>query len=256
LTRSQIRRIATAALVALLGLSGTTALGFWQYSRAHRDDISQQVLAAPSVPVQSLLKVATYVPEDAFAHRVSLHNGTLLTTDALLSCNRFEHEQKGCWVLAPISVAPDYATVALLGFAKTSSAPALLSHIRSLGSVVALWQGRLQPAEVTDRGSAILRPSDTITSINVNELAARWKLQLLDGYVVISAPQRIQGLQTLTSPLILPPSGITWRNLFYAWQWWAFAVFVLFLLGRYVVDVRNEAPTLSINASSTREDHP
>ena len=256
MTRSQIRRITTAALVALVALSGTTALGFWQYSRAHRDDISAQVLAMPAVPVQELVAAKSYVSEAAFARRVSVDSGTVSTTGALLSCQRIENAEQGCWVIAPVYIQPGLASVALLGFVPNGAARTALERVRSANQVHGNWSGRLQPTEVTDRGQAVLRPSDTITSINVNELAIRWHTSLLDGYIVLSPPLAIEGLQALTSPLNLPPSGITWRNLFYAWQWWAFALFVVFLLGRYAIDVRNEAPTLSPDARTTREDQP
>ena len=246
LTRSQTRRIAAATLVALIGLIGTTALGFWQYSRAHRDDISRQVLAASAVPVDTIVAAGSYVPESAFGHRVTLPGGRLSGGDALLSCGRHEQTPDDCWLIAPIHITARLAAVAVLGSTPRDESTTTLTALRSSGAMVADWSGRLQPAELVDKGHAILRPSDTVDSINVNELALRWNTDLLDGYVVVATHLSVPGLHSgLTSPLILPPSGITWRNLIYAWQWWAFAAFVLFLLTRYVIDVRGEAPTLA-----------
>lgn len=258
MTRAQAQRIAVASLVALIGLSGTTALGFWQYTRAHRDDISARVIAAPAKPLRALVRPAQYVPEAAFAHRVSLR-GRLSTTDALLSCSRHERTNDDCWIVAPVRLSPELASTAVIGFTSRADATATLQRLRAARIPLEVWQGRLQPGELIDRGRALLPPSESIASLNINELALRWRTNLLDGYVVLSTPVVLDGLdQAFTSALILPPSGITWRNLFYAWQWWAFAAFVLFLLARYIIDVRAEAPTLPpITAEpGTQEDQP
>ena len=229
-------------LAAVVGLSGTTALGFWQYARAHRDDISRQVLTAPAVPVDRLVAPGNYVPESAFAHAVSV-TGVIHGKQALSSCGRAEVGQgDGCWIIAPVTIKPGLAITVVLGFAESALVEANLEAVqRALPSPTTLT-GRLQPAEIAERGRAILRPSTSIDAINVNELAIRWQTDLLDGYVVLDPAY--QGI-TPTAALITPPSGITWRNLIYAWQWWAFAAFVLFLLTRYIIDVRAEAPTLS-----------
>ena len=227
----------------MVALVGCSLLGVWQYSRAHRDDISKRVLAAAAVPVQSLEEPATYVPEDRFARAVSVE-GPLLLADTLLTCGRHEHGVDGCWLIAPVRVTARAASVLVLGFAPTAQADSALADLRSKGTPTAILSGRLQPAEVMDRGQAILRQSDRVPYINVNDLALRWRTDLLDGYVVVTGAPA--GLLSLTSPLILPPSGITWRNLFYAWQWWTFAAFVVFLLARYIIDVRDEQRTIAL----------
>ena len=254
MTASQVRRIIAATLIALVALSGTTALGFWQYARAHRDDIAQQVLAEPAVPVQTLVQPGAYVPERAFTHAVAVR-GTLHSDRAILSCERMQADgSSGCWLVAPVvlgDAAP--AITMVLGFVPSADATRELDAVRALGQVHTDLVGRLQPGEVFERGNAIMRPTDRIDFIAVNDLAMLWDTPLHDGYVVLEG--RPQGnavhLQAVTSSLIAPPSGITWRNLFYAWQWWAFAAFVLFLLARYVMDVRRES--VPIPASDDEE---
>lgn len=240
--------------MALVGLSGTTALGFWQYSRAHRDDISQQVLAANPVPVESLVPAGSYVPEAAFGHAAEVA-GNLRLDLTLETCGHPAHGTPGCWLIAPVVPSNgDPASVVVVGWVPVESFDAPVQSVRERGAQAIDARGRLQPAELIDKGKAILQPSETVTAINVNELAMRWDMPLLDGYVVLDT--QIVGAP-FTSALILPPSGITWRNLIYAWQWWAFAAFVLFLLARYVIDVRHETPTLAPAVADTaREDQP
>lgn len=81
------------------------------------------------------------------------------------------------------------------------------------------------------RPDALLAPADDIALITTNELVLRWGLALLDGYVVAN---------DIDLELVTPPSGISWRNLGYAWQWWSFAAFIVFLLGRYIFDLRTD----------------
>ncbi len=252
MTPSQIRRIAIASVLALIGLVGCSLLGVWQYSRAHRDDIAKQVLTAAPVAVQELVQVGQYVPENHFARDVRL-TGAMDLAQSLLTCGRTERGVEGCWVIAPVAVTARTASTAVLGFVPDSQARRVLQALRALGSVPSTLQGRLQPAEVMDRGHAILRPTTRVPYINVNELALRWKRQLFDGYVIVDGQPRQPGLAAISAPLILPPSGITWRNLFYAWQWWAFAGFVLFLLVRYILDVREEATTLADTISEEQQ---
>lgn len=249
MNRSQLQRIAAATLVAIVGLVGTSALGVWQYSRAHRDDISKQVLAAAPVPVESLIVPGHYVLESNFAREV-LVSGKFIPDLSMLTCERVESGLHGCWVIAPVLV--DHSRIGMtvvLGFVKDAEAERALAEIRASEARLMTFRGRLQPGEVIERTHAILRPAARVPYIAVNELAQRWNSQMLDGYVVLEPSQLSRAID---SPLILPPSGITWRNLVYAWQWWAFTAFIAFLLFRYIVEVRAEQ-SHTISESQTEE---
>ena len=225
-TRSDWARIAAATLLALLALVVVSALGLWQFDRAYRDDIRQQVLAAPAKPVQSLVSPESYLPEFDFAHAVTVQ-GRVAPEQALLSCR--ENEQ--CLLLAPVRVTPQHhVAVVFSSVDRAASASALAAFRASTARDVAVV-GRLQPSEAIIRPNALLQRVDDMALITTYELVLRWGLALLDGYVVAD---------DVNVELNLPPSGISWRNLGYAWQWWSFAAFIVFLLGRYVFDVRND----------------
>jgi cytochrome oxidase assembly protein ShyY1 len=225
-TRSDWARIAAATLLALLALVVVGALGLWQFDRAYRDDIREQVLGAPAQPVQSLVSPGSYLPEFDFAHAVTVA-GRVQPEQALLSCR--ENDQ--CLLLAPVQVTPQhYVAVVFESVARDASASALAEFRTGSARDVTL-QGRLQPSEAIIRPNALLQRADDIPLVTTNELVLRWGLPLLEGYVVSDG---------LNVELNLPPSGISWRNLGYAWQWWSFAAFIVFLLGRYVLDVRND----------------
>ena len=236
MTRRQRTRIAGATGIALVALVITTALGGWQYTRAHRNDVTREVMQAPVRPITSVVVPGDYVLEHRFTQRVSVV-GALRAQDALLACGHEQRGVNGCWVIAPVVVRDGLAATVVLGFVPEAQADAALAGFRSGGERSVTLQGRLQPAEVIDRGRALITESTRVPLINVNELVLRWDTALLDGYTVAFRP--LVGERVATA-LVAPPSGITWRNLFYAWQWWLFAAFVVFLLARYILDVINE----------------
>ena len=84
MTASQIRRIVAATLVALIALAGLTSLGFWQYARAHRDDISRRVAAEQPAQLMHVLAPGDYMPDSLFTRAVIV-KGTLQASSAVAS---------------------------------------------------------------------------------------------------------------------------------------------------------------------------
>ena len=228
LTRSDWARIAIATVLALGALVVVGGLGLWQFERAYRDDITQEVLARPPVPVETLVQPARYVPEFDFAHAVTV-DGSRDASKALMSCER---PIDRCLLLAPVAVNSTHSITVVFDEVDRSAAAAALADLREQGSSDVAVTGRLQPAETMTRPRAMLAPSDDIPFIHTNELVMRWQLPLLDGFVVADG---------VPFESVTPPSGISWRNLAYAWQWWTFAAFVGFLLVRYILDVRADS---------------
>ena len=228
LTRSDWARIAIATVLAFGALVVVSALGLWQFERAYRDDITQEVLARPAVSVQSLMQPATYVNEFDFAHAVTV-DGMRDGAKALLSCDRpGDH----CWLVAPVAVNSTHSVIVVFDDVERASATSALADMRASGMTSVTVKGRLQPAEIMLRPQAMLAPADDIAFISTNELVMRWQQALLDGFVVADG---------VDYEPVTPPSGISWRNLAYAWQWWTFAAFVGFLLVRYILDVRADS---------------
>lgn len=227
LRRTDWARIAIASVLALAALVVASGLGLWQYDRSHRDDITKQVLAAAAVPVQQLVRPATYVSEFDFAHEVTL-SGTLDGAKTLMSCGRINDT---CILFAPLKLRGSISAVLVTDHCERRACLRRMAAVRAFGLQDMDMIGRLQPAEVMVRPTAMLKPADEVPYISTNELVMRWGVPLLDGYVVK------RGIDMV---LVTPPSGISWRNLAYAWQWWAFAAFIVFLLTRYIIDVRSE----------------
>ena len=225
-------RIAAWTLAMLVALGATGALGVWQYSVAHRDDIARATLAAKPVSLTSIHTLGSYVEEQTYGREVSVRGrleceaGLRVTLDG----------SSDPWIVCPLTIASGTRVAVVLGSANSSTAiPTLSAEVSALG--------RIQPAQDTSQLSPLYSPPTSVEYLNTDDLVLRWQSDVYDGYVslisltVDSAPQKFDGVTTLReSALVLPPVGIELRNLVYAWQWWFFAAFTLFLWGRYLRD--------------------
>ncbi len=72
------------------------------------------------------------------------------------------------------------------------------------------------------------------------QLASAWGTPIYTGYLVQSEPEPSTPILALGPPA-LPGSGLAWRNLMYALQWWIFGGFALAIWFR---SVRDEARDL------------
>lgn len=189
----------------------TAALGLWQYSVAHRDDVFKQVLAAPAVAVAQLVQPGQFLSESVYGRRV-----TAIGTVEPERCADYQDAvtaQAG--IVCPVLTDGEWVAV-------------LLPFRPSAGDFETV--GRLQPAQTAFGATARYAPGPVIDLISTAELANRWQRDVADGFVVSDD----MGWQQ--SQLLWPPAGIALRNLLYAWQWWIFAAFALFIWGRYLRD--------------------
>ncbi|MFM1786068.1 MAG: hypothetical protein RL228_18 [Actinomycetota bacterium] len=211
-------RILIATLLALFALVVTAALGVWQYSRAYRADVEAQILKARSIKIEKVSKLAQYVPENYYGQKVEV-SGQLI-------CNQtFKNvipSQGIDWNVAAIRL-PDDSLIAI----------ASVADYCELQSGGASWTARIQPAQDFKQLPATYKPPKTVKAINTDDLVIRWQSNVRDGYLLVTrdVPREL---------IVLPPVGIDIRNLFYAWQWWIFAAFTIFLYSRFVTDELRE----------------
>lgn len=232
-------RMLSATLFMLLALSATAALGAWQYSNSQREDIIDQVLAADPVEIGSIHTLGEYVPESRYGQLVKLTGFLDCRQDVIVTTI----ESQPDWQVCPLQLN-DTTKVAIV-----VSAGGVTDFFMEVSLV-----GRLQPAQDTSQLSALYEPTDSVEFMNTDELVLRWRSDVLDGYVVASTITTEAGQSLVNKPvlgraaLVLPPVGIELRNLFYAWQWWIFAGFAVFLWAKFV---RDEWLSQSIEASQS-----
>lgn len=223
------RRAAVATLLMLLALSGTAALGVWQYTVAHRDDVSRAVLQAPPVNVTELVQAGDYVPESAY--------GRAVTANGVLDCERSylagQLGRTAPWLVCPLQLPNGQVIATVLGMQPVAAQPI------NGGSVQ--LTGRLQPAQSSEAVAAVYVAAPQVDYITTADSAMRWQTDVLDGYLLVDAElsDRFGLIAVPRAELVLPPAGIQLRNLFYAWQWWIFAGFAVFIWARYLRDERN-----------------
>ena len=226
-------------------LASTAALGAWQYSVAHRDDVAREVLAANPVDLSELHRVGDYVHEQTYGRLVSAHGR--------LDCDRGLRvrlsDMSSTWIVCPLMFDGGTSIAVVLGESSTNAAlPAIVEEV----SVV----GRLQPAQDTSQLSPMYQTTPDVPYLNTDELVLRWRMDVFDGYLVATRisedgrPMTLEGVKPLPqSALVLPPVGIELRNLLYAWQWWFFAAFIVFLWVRFIRDefsASDDEPTMQV----------
>jgi cytochrome oxidase assembly protein ShyY1 len=206
-------RIAIATLLMLVGLGATVALGVWQYTISHRDVIAGEILKASAVDLDSVSTLGEYVPESNY--------GRLVTFTGDIKCSSgFEVKPlQDIWQVCQV-VLSDGTSLALVT-ATGNAASADQSNVSITG--------RIQPAQDSSQLPVGYVPAQQTSLINTDDLVIRWQSDVRDGYVVADnvLPK---------SQIVTPPVGIDLRNFFYAWQWWVFSGFVIFLYGRFVRD--------------------
>jgi cytochrome oxidase assembly protein ShyY1 len=211
----------------LLSLGGTAALGLWQYSVAHRDDLAREVLAKPAIELGAISALGEYVPESSY--------GQLVSASGVLKCSE-------SFVVKPLAISELWRVCPLILDDGTRIAIAFVADRKesALNEKVSL-QGRLQPAQESDPLPAMYTIASEVPAINTDDLVLRWKSDVRDGYVVAksittSAGQTTEFSEIPQTQIVTPPVGIDIRNLMYAWQWWIFGLFFAFLYGRFVRD--------------------
>lgn len=211
-------RILIASFLALFSLVVTAALGVWQYSRAYRADVEAQILNANTVKLEKVSELGEYVPENYYGQKVEV-SGQLICEETFIN----EIPTQGIkWNVAAIKLADD-----------SLIAVASVANYCELQSGGEKWTGRIQPAQDFKQLPATYKPPASVSAINTDDLVVRWKTNVRDGYLLITrdVPKNL---------VVLPPVGIDIRNLFYAWQWWIFAAFAIFLFSRFVRDELRE----------------
>lgn len=222
-----LRKAALATGVMLIALAGTSWLGLWQYSVAYRDQLVDEISKLPEVELPEVAEVGSFLSESDYGRRVRV--------SGQLDCSRMllVGESQPLWVVCPMSLSDGSLVAVALGTRPTTE---WQSPARAEYAV----PGRVQPSQDTSAPAAIYeRPAPKqVDLLGTAELTQRWVNDVRDGFVVASAAASEQfGLKPIPlSALAYPPNGIEVRNLFYAWQWWLFAAFTLFIWGRYLRD--------------------
>lgn len=226
----------------LLAIAATTAavlLGLWQYGVWHsaREDKANALAHAAPVPLSTLMSPDSPYPGDAVGRPVRF-TGTWLPQETLFVRDRMLHARRGFWAVTPVAVCRDTCT---------TNSPAML--------VVRGWTPDPQQAppapggrvQVTgwlqpDEGGGVpdQNPRDRVLpQMEVVDAIPHVRQDLYSGYVIAQQTSAAgPGSLVPVTPASLPqPSDLTsLRNLAYAFQWWIFGAFAVFMWWRWCSD--------------------
>ncbi len=214
-----------ALVLAALGI----VAGRWQWSVAHdvaRADAVREVQERPVRPLADVVGPHESFPDDGSGQRVSTRGE--YTGESLLVVNRRFDDQRVAWVLDRFVVAESGANLAVV---RGWIAPGEDPPSPPSGTIDLV--GSLAPPEAPDEsgGSA----DGELTSVDIAQLVNVWDGDIYNGFVFAvteDGEAGAKGVQRVPPPL--PDTSLQWRNVMYAFQWWLFSAFALWMWTKMV----------------------
>lgn len=212
----------------VLALAAAIALGLWQLGvwRGHRAAAEHTLVHAKPVALSSVMGGDSPFPGSSIGQPVRFTGSWLPKGTVYVSDQRYDG-RRGYWVVTPVLVGRSAMPV-VRGWVATPRA------VLPRGSIgVTGW---LEPSQ--DAGRADTNPNDDIiTSMRIPSMTQHVATDLYSGYVVASNHAAQTALQPLGPTAQPDVSGFTGlRNLLYAFQWWIFGGFAVFIWGRWCRD--------------------
>ena len=213
-------------LLALGLLAVAVGLGLWQYDAwsVRRADEARDLTRVAPIPLSQAMG-----PDDPFpGKRVGIPvsvSGTWLPASTLYISGR-QHD--GFWAVTPLATPDGSAIEVVRGWAATRAA------MPEPPTGAASITGSLQPGEGT--GAVDNDPSDDVLpQLRIADALQYVDQDLYGAYVVMTPPG--PGLEQ--ADLTALPGASTFtalRNLLYAFEWWFFGAFAVFIWWRWVRD--------------------
>jgi cytochrome oxidase assembly protein ShyY1 len=114
----------------------------------------------------------------------------------------------------------------------------ILAVTKPSATVLATVVGRLQPSEDSP---AIGRWQPSKDELATDTLTDRWSYPVVrDGYLVVTKDSNPRTPLATPRFISAPTGSIGWRNIAYAFQWWVFAIFAVFVWWRHVMESRGD----------------
>ncbi len=233
-------------LLLALAIAGVmSVMGVWQLNvyQSKTDAATAKRVEAAAVPLQSLFSIDEGLPSqgrratrDAPGH---VGASRRIRYSLLTAC---QGSQNGFWVASPVMLEATGSAGAVMvvrGWVPAVSDPAAVAPtgpVRLTGTVVA------SEAEDSSDDAAKGR---VLSSLRIPTIVHLVDYRLYDAFVIQSSVD--SGVVPSPEPAVVqPPSPPTdhagLRNVAYAFQWWVFAAFTLWMWARMVLDARRSDP--------------
>ncbi len=225
-------------LLALAAVAATVLLGRWQYDvwHQHRAHDSASVTTQGAVPLDDVLGPDAPYPASGLAKPVVV-TGDWVPGGTVYVSGREQDGRTGVWVVTPVVTAAGSEIPVVRGWARSPGAAPAAPHGR------AALVGLLQPPE--DSGVADDDTSDDVLpDLSVTDLLQRTHRDLYGGFAIATdralpggaAPAAGTAGLASVAPETLPgaESVTALRNILYAFQWWVFGAFAIFMWWRWL----------------------
>ncbi len=219
-----------ALLVAILISFGQ--LGLWQLSRAQDRDTQEMLQAAAqreTEPLADVLEPSQPFPDDGSNYPVEV-TGQYDPELQFLVPERVLDGAQGWWVVTGLRTADGALLPVLRGWVDDPAAAGIPdSGVRTVA-------GTLAPGESANADQGDPAPGE-LGSINLATLANAWPPEALYNAFIFATDEQppVQAGDVVpVPPPSLTSSGIEWRNLGYALQWWVFAGFAAYMYYRFL----------------------
>lgn len=215
-----------AHLLMVAALAAAVALGIWQLHawQAGRAAEARDLSKAPALPLAKVMGADDTFPGEYLGQPVSFA-GDWLPEGTLYVADRDLEGQRGYWVMTPVLVG-ESAMPVVRGWATQPEAPAPRGPVEV--------EGWLQASEGT--GAPDQDPEDeVIPEMRIASIVQHVDADLYSGYVVSKDPDA--ALEAVTPGSVPRVSAVTHlKNLLYAFQWWIFGAFAVYVWYRWCRD--------------------
>ena len=228
---ARLRSVLGAALLCAVLCTAFISLGRWQWRVAFADQQRPSgSISSVAVPLDERSHPEQWLPRTSIGALV-LATGRFDDAHTITTEPRPTSQGQLPWVVTPLRLADGSVIAVVTGFTDTRTRPDALTPI---GSAELTVTGRLQPSEDSPAIGA-WQPQRPL--LRTPALVDRWPYPLLrDGYLVLDQSLTMNTIAAPTPRFTSAPGGsIGWRSIAYAFQWWSFAAFAVFVFFRQVV---------------------
>lgn len=210
--------------------------GFWQLGTygTHQEDERKANASRPAVSLTSSWGPDEPMRDDLIDRKATVTGTFANTSDQVWVSGRKQDGRNGYWLLAPLRVDDgNHALLVVRGWSPQA------------GEFPEAPSDTVERTVVLQQGEAAAAPLDSnrvIGSVRVPALLNVLDYDLYSGFGISTTSPGTHGLETAQRPEPDVPWTAGLRNLAYAIQWWAFALFAAFMwwrMGRDLVENRN-----------------
>lgn len=230
MTAHRLRALLGAVVLCALLCSIFVFLGQWQWRVAFADQQRLTgVVTSSAVPLNKVSPREQWLPRTSIGALVTV-SGKFDDTHTFITSPRPTSQGKLPWVVTPLQLPDGTAIAVVTGF---TDMPGRIDRITAIGGQEMTITARLQPS---DDSPAIGNWQPALSELSTNALVDRWPYPVLrDGYLIATQSLTMSSTAAPTPRFTSAPSGsIGWRSIAYAFQWWSFAAFTLFVFFRQV----------------------